>query len=453
MRNRLVLAWDLLAPTGMIFISIDDTEQAHLRVLCDKIFGQDNFVACFVIDKTAQGANQSITFKTQHEFCLMYIKSSFDKVNYETFGDIDRKKYRFQDEKGYYAITNGLDSINSPLVKNKNRGYTIYYNEKTKEAVIKDEYDRGNNRFGNFDRSLISKGYTPIRPGIRNNVQYPWNWVSARFLEEYKQELVFQKNRQGVLSVYHKNRATGATKDTTIKRFDTRQYGNQVLTEILGEKIFDYPKSVDMMEWVVSKHKNKSALVLDFFAGSGTTGHAVVKLNSKDGGNRRFILCTNNEDNNGGGKKIATDICYPRIKKVIEGYSDVEGIPSNLFYYQTDLVDIEQIHKVPDEAKIRVTYQAGEMIGVKEDTLNEIEKNDWWQIFVGQGRATAIYFKEDKARLAELVEKLEKKNIPTALYIFSWGKNEYKGEYSSQNIRIEDIPEPILEVYKEINRL
>jgi hypothetical protein len=93
------------------------------------------------------------------------------------------------------------------------------------------------------------------------------------------------------------------------------------------------------------------------------------------------------------------------------------------------------------------------MIGVREDTLNEIEKNDWWQIFEGNGKLTAIYFKEDKTKLGELIAKLEKKNLPTALYIFSWGKNEYKGEYSSANIRVEDIPEPIIEVYKEINRI
>ena len=115
-------------------------------------------------------------------------------------------------------------------------------------------------------------------------------------------------------------------------------------------------------------------------------------------------------------------------------------------------MDIEKIHAVPDDAKIGITYQAGEMIAVREDTLNEVEKNDWWQIFEGRGRMTAIYFKEDKSKLAELVEMLEKKKIPIALYVFSRGKNEYS-EYSTADIRVEDIPEPILEVYKELNRI
>ena len=116
-------------------------------------------------------------------------------------------------------------------------------------------------------------------------------------------------------------------------------------------------------------------------------------------------------------------------------------------------MNTEKLHVVSDEARIKVTYQAGEMIAVREDTLDEAEKNEWWQIFTGNGKITAIYFKENKERLQELINILEKKNMKTVLYIFGWGKNEYRNEYSTKHIKIEDIPEPILEVYKEINRL
>lgn len=93
------------------------------------------------------------------------------------------------------------------------------------------------------------------------------------------------------------------------------------------------------------------------------------------------------------------------------------------------------------------------MIAVREDTLTEVEKNGWWQIFEGNGKLTAIYFKEDKAKLTEFIEKLRKRKLPTALYIFSWSKNEYKSEYSSENMQVKDIPEPIIGVYRELNRL
>lgn len=336
MERRLQIAKRLLSNDGIIFISIDDNEQAQLKLLCDNIFGEQNFVAEFCIDKTAQGANQSVTFKTQHEYLLMYAKS-YNLINYNVESEVDLKKYKYEDSRGRYAITNSFDSINSPLSANKNRGYTVYYDERTGEALIRDEYDRESGTFGDYDEELLKKGYIPIRPGVRKNVQYPWNWMSSRFLSDYKDDLVFMKNRKGEYGIYHKNRATGTTKDTTIKRFDTRKYGNLILNEILGEKKFDYPKSVDMLKWVISKCTKEDAIVLDFFAGSGTTGQAVLELNKRDSGNRRFILCTHDENN------ICKDVTYPRLQTVITGkrpdgskYSD--GIPADLKYYHTDYI-------------------------------------------------------------------------------------------------------------------
>jgi hypothetical protein len=131
----------------------------------------------------------------------------------------------------------------------------------------------------------------------------------------------------------------------------------------------------------------------------------------------------------------------------------VEGLGGNLSYFKTDLVSVDKLRRISDESKIKVTYQAGEMIALREDTLNEIERNDWWQIFESDAKLTAIYFTENKTKLKELLKLLEKKNKPTTLYIFGWGKNEYKNDYSTHSIRVEDIPEPILEVYKEINRI
>lgn len=183
MYPRLKLARNLLSDDGVIFISIDDNEQANLKKVCNEIFGEENFVACFIIDKTAQGANQSITFKTQHEFLYLYKKRD-DNINSDIQQEIDYKKFKYEDERGKYALTNSFDSINSPLSANKNRGYTIYYNERTGDAVVRDEYDKINNSFGDVDGSLIEKGYTPIRPGVRNGIQYPWNWMRERFERE-----------------------------------------------------------------------------------------------------------------------------------------------------------------------------------------------------------------------------------------------------------------------------
>jgi adenine-specific DNA-methyltransferase len=238
------------------------------------------------------------------------------------------------------------------------------------------------------------------------------------------------------------------------KEYSSTAYGTNLLKDIFAElQIFSYPKSLyAVMDSIRVMSDKKDAVILDFFAGSGTTGHATLELNKQDGGNRKFILCTNNEN------KICEEVTYERIKRVAKGYKNrkgekVEGLGGNLSYFKTDLVSVDKLRRVSDESKIKVTYQAGEMIALRENTLNEIERNDWWQIFESDAKLTAIYFTENKTKLKELLRLLEKKNKPTTLYIFGWGKNEYKNDYSTHSIRVEDIPEPILEVYKEINRI
>lgn len=443
--KRLELAKSLLTETGLVFISIDDNEQAHLKLLCNQIFGEDNFVASFTIDKTAQGANQSSTFKTQHEFLLMYKKQSAENINYEIQGDIDYKKFKYQDEKGHYAITNSFDSINSPLSSNKKRGYTVYYNETTEEAVIRDEYNRDKNTFGDYDEELIAKGYTPIRPGIRSNVQYPWNWMSSRFLSDYKQELVFQRNRKGELNIYHKNRATGITKDTTIKKFDTRKSGNQLIMEIFDKKVFDYPKSVDMLEWILTKHTNESAIVLDFFAGSGTTGHAVLKLNKKDGGSRQFILCTNNENG------IAENITYQRIKRVVEGYGATDGVSANVRYFKTEFVDKQRTN---DQTRLATIDRSTDLIRVRENAFEPVIDEDGLKVFKSADHLTVIVFDPDS--LADYVQRIEELNLGKVvhLYVFSLSNYAYQDELPDTELEITvcPIPESVLEVYQRIFR-
>lgn len=447
MERRLRLARDLLKEDGIIFISIDDNEQANLKLLCDSIFGGFNFVNTFIIDKTAQGANNSETFKTQHEFCLLYKKHESKNININVDAEINEKKYKYKDKKGYYAMTNSFDSINSPLNKNKNRGYTIYYREKDENVIVKDEYDKEKETFQDVDKKLISKGYVAIRPGIRKNIQYPWNWKAERFLAEYKDELVFVKNKKGDYRISHKNRFNGKTKDATIKRFDTRHFGNQVLVDILGKKLFDYPKSIDMMKWVVSRHLNKNAVVLDFFAGSGTTGQAVLELNKEDNGHRRFILCTNNENN------ICTDVTYPRLKTVITGtrqdgtkYSD--GIPSNLYYFKTDFISDSNN---TEQAKYNLVEKVDSLLCIKESIFEEVERNDYSSHFVGGNKHLFIYndyFNEEK--FAELKDRILNSDGEKIVYVYSSDNNIDESLIEEEGITLKPIPSKIYEIYKEI---
>ena len=422
-----------------------------MRLLCDNIFGENHFIACFIIDKTAQGANQSATFKTQHEFCLMYVNKKNDKINYDIEDKINITKYKYEDRISKYALTNGFDSINSPLSANKNRGYTIYYNEKNGDVEIRDEYNKETEKFFNYDKELLVQGYVPIRPGVRKGVQYPWNWMKERFLKQYRDELVFVKNKKGHWIIMHKNRATGKVKDSTIKKFDTRYYGNQLLTDIIGEKKFDYPKSLDMMSWVLKKHTDKSAIILDFFAGSGTTGQAVLELNKEDGGNRKFILVTNNEN------QIAEEVTYPRIKTVVTGtridgakYSD--GIPANLRYFKTDFVERE---RSTDATRQKLVDRSADMIRIREDAYEELNSASINKYYQSNDAFVAIIF--DPFTIKEAWAEIESLNTEqkiVKLYIFSYSRDTsaFTDEIPKTNLKWEavPIPESILQVYKRL---
>ncbi|MEK7473718.1 MAG: site-specific DNA-methyltransferase [Patescibacteria group bacterium] len=440
MRHRLNLAKNLLKDDGVLICAIDDNEQAHLGVLIEQLFPahEQHTITIVHNPRGVQGTNFSYT----HEYAVFVIPKNLKTIGDRVIDGDDVSWRGLRDNGGESLRTDARNCFYPIIIKN---GEVVGFGN----VVPNDIHP---------DREENKKDGIYIYPIDNEGIERKWRYA-RQSVEKIKHLLRVTDGRGGKEIQIGKD--FGKYRTVWVdKKYDANEYGAKLLREIVPSSDFDYPKSLhtvyDCLFAVVGERLH--ANVLDFFAGSGTTGHAVLEMNKIDGGKRKFILCTNNENNNGGNGGIAESVCYPRIKAVINGYKNkksekVAGIPSNLFYYQTDLVDIEQIHKVPDEAKIRITYQAGEMIAVREDALNEVEKNDWWQIFEGKGKLVAIFFKEDKAKLAELIAKLEKKNLPTALYIFSWGKNEYKGEYSSANIRVEDIPEPIIEVYKELNRI
>lgn len=441
MRHRLNLAKNLLKDDGVLICAIDENEQAHLSVLLEQIFYAHELHTITIVHnpRGVQGTNFSYT----HEYAIFVIPKNSKTIGDRVIEEEDIKFRGLRDNGGESLRTDARNCFYPIIVKD---GKIIGFGDVVPNTIHpkKEEKKKDGDYIYPIDTEGIERKWRYARQSV-DKVKHLLEVVESKNGKEIQIGKDFGKYRTVWID----------------KRFDANEYGAKLLQEIVPNCGFDFPKSLytvyDCLFAVVGDRPQ--ANILDFFAGSGTTGHAVFEMNKVDGGKRKFILCTNNENNNGNGTGgIAESVCYPRIKNVIKGYKDkknkkVAGLGGNLFYYKTDLVNIEKIHKIPDEAKIRVTYEAGEMIAVREDTLNEVEKNEWWQIFEGRGRMTAIYFKEDKSKLAKLIEKLEKKNTPVALYIFSWGKNEYKGEYSSINIRVEDIPEPILEVYKEINRL
>lgn len=442
MSHRLRLARNLLSERGVIYCAIDHYELFSLGLLCDEIFGEANRLGVITVIHKPEGRQFANFFSPSNEFMLVYAKNKSEaQLNQVILDEEQKERFDEKDEHGSYRLKNFIRLTDGKysLKENDPAGYYPIY-------VSKD--------LKNF--SLTPKaGYSATFPITDRGVERTWKTLGDTFLKKVEEGSIVAKKENDKIVLYEKLREDQVIKTHwNRKEYHAYHFGTKLLEGILGPKKFDFPKSLNLLVDILKLSTFNDSIVLDFFAGSGTTGHAVLELNKQDGGKRQFILVAKNEE-----KKIAEEITYKRIQRVMNGYKNmatnekVEGLGGNLSYYKTDLIETGKLQKISDEAKIKVSHQAGEMIAIRENTLNEVDKNDWWQIFENQNKVTAIYFKEDKARLDDLFSTLEKKALPTTLYIFGWGKNEYKNEYSSKNITVEDIPEPIIEVYKEINRL
>ncbi|WP_318025465.1 site-specific DNA-methyltransferase [Mycoplasmopsis phocirhinis] len=319
MNERLNLAKKLLKEDGVIFVSVDDNEQAYLKVLMDEIFGEENFVTNIVWHNNVKGRQFDKFIKNTYENIVMYSKN-INNLNLTNDKLGPNTKSIFKDNISLYSkgypLHNGtadFDINNRP-----NLCYSIYFNPQTKEAITRDEkeVENGNYFIGKSQRQdLLTKGFLRILPKINEKYgkQRVWRWSSNKFLREYKNELIYDSSDN---YFYQKKRySDDGTRKTKFKNYINIDGGSEKpkLLSIMNILIFTNPKPVELIKWIINIHPNKNARVLDFFAGSGTTGHAVLELNKEDGGNRTFTLVTNNENN------IAQDVTYERLYRINHG--------------------------------------------------------------------------------------------------------------------------------------
>lgn len=315
MRERLSIAHKLLSNKGAIFISINDAEQAQLKLLCDDIFGESNFVA--TLPKKGSGGRQdSKLFAIVHEYVLCYAKNIEVYTAGREFKGEEDSKYPLIDEHGkkYKLQLLRKWGDNSHREDRPNLYYPIYFNHKRNSLDIEKTFDED----------------IEIYPMLSDTEEGRWRWGKTTMLQNMKNKKVEVKKTKGKYIPYERiyQPSEPQTKPYTswIDDIDNNS-GSALLKNVLGADLFDYPKPLDLITKVLKMSlSTKDYLVLDFFAGSGTTGQAVMELNQQDGGQRKFILCTNNENG------ICENVTYQRLKTVITGkrkdgsvYSD--GIP------------------------------------------------------------------------------------------------------------------------------
>jgi adenine-specific DNA-methyltransferase len=365
MEKRLNIARSLLKDDGLIFISIDDNELAPLTMLCNEIFGEANFIDNIIWKKRYGGGAKEKYLVTLQEYILVYAKniSAIEEITVPLSQESIDRYYKMKDEN--YNVRSGVRT--HPLEANK----TL---DERKNLVF------------------------PITAPDGADV-YPkrqWLWSKERVAEALaKNELYFSKSKTGEWSVQTKqylkdyNGVIRRGKFFSIIDGVYTQYGTNEMINFFGNaKAFSFPKPTELIKQLLSLCNKHDALILDFFAGSGTTGQAVLELNKEYGTNHKFILCTNNEN------RICEEITYNRLLKVMNGYCDknanqVDGIPANLKYYKTEFipkilnnVEYSISDKLLNHIKEMVQLEHGVSIDnenyillFSDDHADEIEKN------------------------------------------------------------------------------
>jgi adenine-specific DNA-methyltransferase len=286
MYPRLLLARDFLSKDGVIFISIDDNEQANLKLLCDDIFGEENFYSSIIVRSNSRGQTYNQIAKT-HEYILVYTKS-IDGDLLELKKNNDNSDLNLLDDIGNFNIRE-LRNRNPKFGKHNrpNLFYPIYINP---NIVDKD---------GFYPISLEkSEKFTlKVEPFNSKGIESCWRWGTTKLTSNLGKEtlssnIVAKAKNDGSFGVYEKYRKT-TYKPKSIWDENTflTETGTVEVKNLGFEGEFDFPKPLELVKRCIELTVENDDLILDFFAGSGTTGHAVMQLNADDGGNRKFILC------------------------------------------------------------------------------------------------------------------------------------------------------------------
>ena len=358
MYPRLKLARDLLTDDGVIFISIDDNEQANLKRLCDEIFGEENFVSKIIWINNLRGRSIDKYVSNTTDYILLYSKN-MQKVSINPLIVNDEnmlKEYSYKDEISRYKIGDPLFNNNSKfnIETRPNLVYSIYYNLDTEEVECIDEKKVKDGNIIIEEKSEKSKPWVKIIPPIRstNGKRGCWRWSKELFIEKYKTELVLNQKKDGTYMFFQKNRLSKDgekfLKYKNIIQNITSSKGTQELINILNSKIFDNPKPSKLLLIILEMVTNKNDIILDFFSGSATTAHAVMKLNSEDNGNRKYIMVqlpeTTDEKSEAfkAGYKNIAEIGKERIRRA------GEKIKQKVEEYNSNLKLGEEPKKVPD---------------------------------------------------------------------------------------------------------
>ena len=458
MNKRLHLAKKLLTKKGIIFISIDDNEHAQLKLLCDEIFGKNNFIGSLP-RITKKSGKSSTKISKNHDYILIFQKSDSSKLqDIEHFDKDFKRKDKYFEERGFYKLNQTLDY--SSLRYSSSLDYEIKNGKSylrpggvTRKKMLERKKTNPERDFcWRWCKELYNFGLKNDLIVIKNYK----NSASRIYTKTYQNVIIGKKNKKYIL------KENPRTKNLTTLDFVDNKFSNdnakKVLKQIFQNVVFDYPKPVSLIKALIDLMPSNDSIILDFFAGSGTTGHAVLESNKNDFGNRQFILCTNNEN------MICEKVCYPRIKKVINGYTfkndnssrknkkqteprkKIDGLGGNLRYFQTDFVDQEPT----DKNKKQLVAQSTQMLCLKENYFFQTKKTKNYVIFKNNKKYLAIIYDDLGIKPIKKQIKLSKQKF--IIYVFSLDESAREEEFEdvARYVELKPIPQEILNVYRRL---
>jgi len=432
MEKRLKLSRDLLKEKGLIFISIGDDEFAQLKLLCDRIFNERNFITNFTWIQTNNPPSLG-KIRNNMEYVLCYQKITSP---IKLFGRSSNEK-----DSPLANAGNSLISVTIPA-------QTCQFPNCEDDIII----EPGEKKSGIILKTIIEVENKQNKNAFE--IEFHSKWGQENIDNEIKNGTIFMIKDADYFSIRYQKGLIGYVvpdKFLDPTKFDVKdnEYGRKQLEQLVGKGMFQYPKNTPLIKTLIKMYgkDKKDITILDFFAGSGTTGQAVLELNKEDGGNRKFILCTNNENN------ICTDITYPRIKRAIEGYDTFKPLGGNLKYFKTDFID-NSINR--DQLYYDLTEKCIPILCIKENCFEIIDSTSEYMIFSNKtkDKYTCIYFDIFGDLEKYFIEKLKNIKEEKIIYKFSLGEYIDTSEFKDLiNYKVESIPHQIIEVYRKLVKM
>ncbi len=447
--KRIKLAYRLLSDNGVIFISIDDNEYAQLKMLCDNIFNRSsnpketNCLGILIWDLGT--GTQAGHFTRAHEYVLVYAKKKSNIPNFS-----------------------GGDGIidHSALKKISKKNPPVDYVFKAGTKFLAQDGTELSGIWGGSESTELIEGKmicenkalkydVKLRAGFAMINQMK-TWFKGEYTVDSKGQHVteFYFNSSGILH-YVKEKSI-INPPTVIKDVASTKTGSIELSNIIGSNdSFDYPKPTALISRLISL-LNSPRVILDFFAGSGTTLHATMQLNAEDGGHRQCILVTNNENN------ICEEITYERNKRVINGYTtpkgtEVAGLKANtLRYYKTDCISRDRTQKNMRD----LVTAATDLLRIKENLYDEQSTFGRFKLKPqlaryfnnGKKHMLIVYREELIDEIAEEIAKLDFGKMRLKIYLFSPGRYAFNDNFREVEDKVElvALPAAIYDAYQKV---